>query len=45
MDEQGYVSVELIANFNRVKQITNDIRLVMDAIVDIEELELSSHLV
>lgn len=45
MDEQGYVPVELIANFNRVKELTKNINLIKKVIVDVEELELSDHLV
>ncbi|XP_058098962.1 la-related protein 1C-like isoform X2 [Magnolia sinica] len=31
MDEQGWVTISLIANFNRVKQLTNDVQFILDA--------------
>ncbi|XP_043709672.1 la-related protein 1C [Telopea speciosissima] len=32
MDEQGWVSVSLIAGFNRVKQLTNNVPFILDAV-------------
>jgi hypothetical protein len=45
MDEQGYVPVTFIASFKRVRELSQDISLVMKAMIDMEELELSSHMV
>jgi hypothetical protein len=36
MDEYGYVSIAIIANFNNVKRLTNDIHLIIDALKGIE---------
>ncbi|KAL5986070.1 hypothetical protein ACLOJK_028060 [Asimina triloba] len=32
MDEHGWVSISLIANFNRVKHLTHDIQFILDAV-------------
>ncbi|KAF6174326.1 hypothetical protein GIB67_040819 [Kingdonia uniflora] len=32
MDEKGWVPISVIANFNRVKQLTNDIQLILDVV-------------
>jgi len=45
MDEQGYVPVTFIASFKRVRELSQDISLVMKAMIDMEELELNSHMV
>lgn len=45
MDEQGYVPVTFIASFKRVRELSQDISLVMKAMIDMEELELNGHMV
>jgi len=45
MDEQGFVPVTFIASFKRVRELSQDISLVMKAMIDMEELELSAHMV
>ncbi|XP_074591152.1 la-related protein 1C-like [Curcuma longa] len=40
MDDQGWVPISLIAGFNRVKQLTNDIHLIVDALRDSTLVEI-----
>lgn len=42
MDAEGYLPVTLIASFNRVQGLTNDLTLVVEAINDSDKLELSN---
>eukprot|EP01018_Ginkgo_biloba_P019166 Gb_04152 [translate_table: standard] len=40
MDEQGWVSVSLIANFNRVRQLTTNVALIIDTLRNSTVVEL-----
>ncbi|KAF7724762.1 La ribonucleoprotein domain member 1 [Apophysomyces ossiformis] len=42
MDAQGYVDLKLLANFNRVKGLTTDMSLILEALQQSELLELSN---
>lgn len=41
MDSEGYLPVALIATFHRIKTLTNDITLLINAISASDKLELS----
>jgi la-related protein 1 len=41
MNEQGYVDISLLANFNRVKNLTTDMDLIKEALAQSELLEVS----
>lgn len=43
MDSQGWISISLIASFNRVKQLTLDVQLVRDALSKSSLVELRDH--
>jgi len=45
MDEHGYVPVTFIASFKRVRELSQDINLIMKAMIDMEELEIKEHTV
>lgn len=45
MNELGYVPVTFIASFKRVRELSQDISLVMKAMIDMEELELNGQMV
>ncbi|GAB5586324.1 hypothetical protein Unana1_01224 [Umbelopsis nana] len=40
MNEQGYVDISLLANFNRVKNLTTDMELIKEALAQSELLEV-----
>jgi la-related protein 1 len=40
MDAEGYVSVNVLANFNRVKNLTDDTAFVLESLADSQELEI-----
>ena len=40
MDENGYVIVTLLMKFRKIKLLTNDILLIIDAIRESDKLEL-----
>ncbi|XP_014478889.1 PREDICTED: la-related protein 1B isoform X2 [Dinoponera quadriceps] len=40
MDVQGFLPITLIASFHRVQTLTNDVRLVTEAIMESDQLEL-----
>ncbi|KAI8366720.1 uncharacterized protein BYT42DRAFT_595855 [Radiomyces spectabilis] len=42
MDSQGYVNLDLLANFNRVKGLTTDMDLIREALKQSELLDLTS---
>ncbi|KAG0225373.1 La ribonucleoprotein domain member 1B [Actinomortierella wolfii] len=41
MDEEGYVPLSLVANFNRVKHLTTDLNVIKDALKASKDIELS----
>ncbi|XP_050532107.1 la-related protein 1B [Daktulosphaira vitifoliae] len=45
MDDDGFVPVTFIASFKRVRELSQDISLVMKAMIDMDELEINGHMV
>lgn len=42
MDKQGYVDLQVLANFNRVRSLTTDMNLIRDALKQSDVVELDS---
>lgn len=40
MSKEGYIPVSLIASFNRMKQLTQDVKLIIDVCKTSEKLEV-----
>ncbi|XP_050441321.1 la-related protein 1B isoform X2 [Adelges cooleyi] len=45
MDDDGFVPVTFIASFKRVRELSQDVSLVLKAMIDMEELEIKGHMV
>lgn len=43
MDAEGFVPLEQVAAFNRVKNLTDDVNVVLEAIQDTPDLEVVDH--
>lgn len=45
MNEQGYVPVTFIASFRRIKELSENVSLIIKAMSYMEELELNGYMV
>jgi len=42
LNENGFVNLEIIASFKRMKELTTDLKLIADAVADSDVVELNS---